>query len=150
MSTVKIPKGLIDILDDINSVEIKSHDTDEELINWLTAWHAEVNRELNDFANNHALYEQGRADVETELLESKDSDELSQKIAIDILERGIAKGRESGIREFAEWLESQDYLTHIVYDEDEDFDGNIVHFEREESLDVDEILAEYEKEKKNG
>lgn len=47
-------------------------------------------------------YLKGRADVESELLESKDSDELSQKIAIDILERGIATIKQRVLSELAD------------------------------------------------
>lgn len=53
------------------------------------------------------------------------------------------------VLDLLKWLEDKGYLTHIVYDEDEDFDGNIVHFEREERLNADEVLAEYEKESRN-
>lgn len=45
-------------------------------------------------------YEKGRADTIKVLLETQKYDELSQKIAIDILERGIAKGRADAIVEF--------------------------------------------------
>ena len=67
MSEVKIPKALTDILSDMNFNEIKGHDTDEELINWLSVWDTEVKRELDDFANNHALYEQGKADTKSDI-----------------------------------------------------------------------------------
>lgn len=52
----------------------------------------------------YADYQKGRADVITELLETQKHDELSQKIAIDVLNRGIAKGKKDGAREFAKFL----------------------------------------------
>lgn len=57
----------------------------------------------------------GRHEVETELLETSKHDELSQKIAWDILERGVERGRQMALSEFAEWIQEK-YSTHVVID----------------------------------
>lgn len=51
-------------------------------------------------------------------------------------------------RKFAEWLDKKEYLRVIEYDKYEDFEGNITVDMREEKLDVDEVLDEYEKEER--
>lgn len=71
--------------------------------------------------------------ITTDVICTVDTTEHDKDVVLDLLK----------------WLEDKGYLTHIVYDEDEDFDGNIVHFEREERLNADEVLAEYEKESRN-
>ena len=87
-------------------------------------------------------YEKGRADAITELLETQKYDELSQKIAIDILERGIAKGKSDGAREFAEWLCGK--YSRMKQDS--------IGFEKFQNIywkSIDEVLAEWQKEAEN-
>lgn len=55
----------------------------------------------------------------------------------------IKTAQEDACRKFAQWLESQNYLSHIVLDEDEIMDGFIIYRERKESLNADDVLAEY-------
>lgn len=103
---------------------------------WAKEKACEFCKKDSDLTFAEWCYQKGRADVESELLESKDSDELSQKIAIDILERGIEKGRKDGIREFAKWLTKSNYANGY-FDTGNGF------------VSVEKVLAEYEKEQKN-
>ena len=71
---VKIPQTLLNVISDINAEEILTHDSKESLQSWLCAWHEAVKRELCDFANNHALYEQGGTDMLNEVQDKLTSD----------------------------------------------------------------------------
>lgn len=86
-------------------------------------------------------YSMGRADTITELLETQKYDELSQKIAIDILERGITKGKVDGAREFANKL--IDKFKENYENKDLAFEcKKCMIWRREEIL---ELLAEWQK-----
>ena len=91
-----------------------------------------INAAFNTAKIEVTLYE-APINITTDVICTVDTTEHDEDVVLNLLK----------------WLEDKDYLTHIVYDEDEDFDGNIVHFEREERLNVDEVLAEYEKESRN-
>lgn len=57
----------------------------------------------NDDVKNYVVpKEEGRNEVETELLETSKHDELSQKIAWNILERGIERGKKMALADLAE------------------------------------------------
>lgn len=84
-------------------------------------------------AGMEVILQRADPEVTTDVICTVDTTEHDEDVVLNLLK----------------WLEDKDYLTHIVYDEDEDFDGNIVHFEREEKLNADEVLAEYEKESRN-
>ena len=51
--------------------------------------------------------------------------------------------KKQAVKDFAEYLESKGYLTKIVYDEDENMDGEIICNQYEESIPAEEIVSEY-------
>lgn len=69
MSDIKIPQELLNVIADINFDEIQSQSySPSHFRNWLCAWHERIKTELYDFANNHELYSQGRADKYQEIV----------------------------------------------------------------------------------
>ena len=87
MSDIKIPQELLNVIADINFDEIQSQSySPSHFRNWLCAWHEKIKTELYDFANNHELYRQGRADAIEEVI--KLYEEFQPKLATNVYEFG--------------------------------------------------------------